>query len=219
MKIKRIILLIMVLAMSLSMLTVAYASEAEVLGEIRDATPIKAGTPNAISEERLANAIEIDMANVPYVIGDGYIEFKLDFDELLADVAPLNAGSVSGNTGVLNAFFPPGATFAESNVVIFNWLNNNSIPWEARVTEVTFTSQITAVQGMTYFPRIYWMDDFGWWIYREFRWSPTIRTNVFNNLWARTNWAVDFAAERIILGQDFGAGATMRSGTLRVFFR
>ncbi|MCL2250078.1 MAG: hypothetical protein FWC13_12520 [Oscillospiraceae bacterium] len=214
MKFKRIISIVLILMLSVSLASVAFATN-----ETRDVNLVNEDVFGNLCPEKVANAIVINMAEIPYVIGDGYIDFELNLDELFAGIEPLFTGTTTGNAPMLNAFFNPGQRFAESNIVIFDWLGFNTIPWYARVTDVQLTSQVTTVQGVSYWPRIYWRDDNGRWDYREFRWEPTIRTNWFNGLWARTMWALDFAAERIIIGQDFGAGATMRSASLRVTWR
>lgn len=210
------------LIVSVSMATVVFANDARLPREIGDIYSTREALP-AIPVDRMT--IEIDMSTVPYVVGDGYIDFKLDFDEILAEIAPFNAGSVTGNNGMLNAFFPPGATFTESPIIFFNWENNISIPWTAQVTDVTFTSQVTSVPGVSYFVTLYVLHE-GQWFFEEFRWNSSIRSNNFNGAWARTQWAFDFFATRVIQPPnpifptpDPGAGATMRSATLRVSFR
>ena len=230
MKIKRIVPFLLALLMSLSMASVVFASEIQPTERVRDSY----SSNTYLSPEEFPemvrdlnfddNYVVLDLNSLPYVVGDGYIEFEIQFDELFAEIVPFRASPLVGNSGVLNAFFPVGQTFAASGIVFFDW-RINSIPINAQITNVTLSSQRTVVPNVTYFVGIHRLFS-GTWTNGvigsvDLPWSATARTSDFNGQDPWGEWAIDFFATRIIppFQQDFGAAATLRSATLRVYFR
>lgn len=145
-------------------------------------------------------------------------------DEFIdVDVPVLNfvSSPLVGNAAMLNAFFNPGQTEATTNLAIFDW-RNISLPANARVTKVEVSSIKTNVAGMTYYVRIGKGSDV-----RNINWAPNIiwaskvNTSYFNNQDPHDYWALSFYARRVITNPmyDYGAGATVRTATLRVYYR
>lgn len=124
-----------------------------------------------------------------------------------------------GNGGKFNAFFNPNQTTATTNMAIFDW-RNSSLPTDAKVTKVEVSSIKTNVTGMTYYVQIgkgSTVNNFSW--ASNMLWSSTVNTNHFNNQDPRGYWALRFyATRRITTTPDYGAGATVSSATLRVYF-
>lgn len=124
-----------------------------------------------------------------------------------------------GNGGKFNAFFNPNQTTATTNVVIFDW-RNSSMPTDAKVTKMEVSSIKTNVTGMTYYVQVgkgSTVNNFNW--APNMLWSSTVNTNYFNNQDPRGYWALSFYATRLITTTpDYGAGATVSSATLRVYY-
>lgn len=137
-------------------------------------------------------------------------------------VVPLSVAAVSPLTGSgggkFNAFFNPNQTTATTNMAIFDW-RDTSIPTNAVVTEVEVRSSRTNVVGMTYYVQVGKGDDvnnFDW--APNILWASTVTTDYFNDQDPNDYWALRFYATRVITGIDYGAGATVSSVTLRVYF-
>ena len=159
--------------------------------------------------------------------GDSYIEIEIPMieeDVVQPDGSILRVARavspLTGNHGVLNAWFNPGQTEALSPPVQFDF-RDDSIPWGSTVTNVTLTSQRTAVTGVTYYlaigkagtPFDNWCPDMIW--------RSTVSTSHFNGEDPWGVWAFEMYATRLILDPrfDYGAGATLTSATLRVYYR
>lgn len=234
MKTKRMISVILIMLLAVTMASLALAAEDQVSERIRDCQSdniylSQDEFPLMIRERNFYNEpITIDLSTFPYVLGNGYVEFEIPIEELFAEIVPFQSSPLVGNAGMMNAFFPPYVTFAVSNLVVFDW-RINSIPWNAVVTNVTLSSQRTAVEGVSYTVGIHRLFS-GTWTNGvigtiDIPWAPTVSTNGFNDDDPWGQWAIDFFATRIIPPPhpifpipDPGAGATIRNAQLRVFF-
>lgn len=162
--------------------------------------PVMATTPIAESE----NYIDIEVPLVP--IDTGFI-------------TPLAISPLTGNAGKLNAFFNIGQTSATTNMAIFDF-RDNTLPVNAKITKVELSSQRTAVPGMTYYAQIgkgSTTTNFNW--APNISWASTVNTNYFNNQNPYDYWALRFYATRTITQPDYGAGATVSSAILRVYWK
>ena len=197
MKTKRLISVILIMLMAIALATPALAADGQI--------------------DRERNVI--DLESLPYVLGDGYIEFEIPLEALYVGINPLMSSPLVGNTGIMNAFFNPGQTQALSAPAIFNF-QISSIPLSARVTNVSVTSQRTASAGVTYFIAVGRATQWGDVWSPDMLWSPTVNTSFFNNQDPYGVWAIELFATRVIPNPqfDFGAGATLRSATLRINF-
>lgn len=148
---------------------------------------------------------------VPESESENYVEIEVP---LVATVSSPQTGTY----GTFNAFFNPGATTATTNMAISDW-RNTDFPTGATVTKVEVYSIKTNVPGMTYYVqvgkgssanRLNWAPNITW--------ASTVTTNYFNGQSPNDYWAVQFYATRIITGPDYGAGATVSTATLRVYF-
>ena len=119
---------------------------------------------------------------------------------------------------MFNAFFNAGQTTATTNTAYFDW-RNTDFPAGATVTKVEVYSIKTNVTGMTYYvqvgkgPTVASLD----WA-PNIEWASTVTTNYFNGQSPDDYWALQFYATRIITTPDYGAGATVSTATLRVYF-
>lgn len=143
-------------------------------------------------------------------------------DENYVDIeVPLVATASSpltGTYGKFNAFFNQGQETATTNVAIFDW-RDKSLPDDATVTKVEVYSIRTSVTGMTYYVQVGKgenVNSLDW--APDLLWSSTVNTTYFNNQDPHGYWAVQFYATRIITSPDYGAGATVSTATLRVYF-
>ncbi len=147
---------------------------------------------------------------------DNYIEIDIT-PEMLRAVSPL-----SRSFGTLNAFFPQGATYAESNYWAIDF-QDDSLPLTAEVTRVEVSSSRTAVAGITYYMHVgRTLPGFNEPVFCPGKlWASTLTFNDFNSMDPWGIWWVAFSAERTILPgiPDFGAGATVPGGTLKVYWR
>lgn len=146
-------------------------------------------------------------------------------EEMYVDVlVPVTMSANSplvGNAGVFNGFFKPGQTETTTNMQIFDW-RKSSIPTNAKITKVEVSSFKTNVPGMTYYVKVGKGSDV-----RNINWAPNIMwkskvdTSYFNNQNPHDYWALSFYAKRVITDpmHDYGAGATVKSATLRVYFK
>lgn len=137
-------------------------------------------------------------------------------------VVPLSVAAVSPLTGSgggkFSAFFNQGQTTATTNTVYFDW-RNTSVPDDAVVTNVEVKSSRTNVSGMTYYVEVgkgTSVNTISW--APDILWASTVETDYFNNEDPNDYWAVRFYATRILPAIDYGAGATVSSVTLRVYF-
>ena len=155
--------------------------------------------------------------------GDSYIEFEIPMieeDVVQPDGSILRVARavspLTGNYGVLNAYFARGETEALSAAPRFNF-RDDTLPINARVTNVTLTSTRTAVSGITYYIAIGKAGE-GW--CPDMIWRSTVSTSHFNGTDPWGEWAFELYATRLIPNPDydFGAAATLTSSTLRVYY-
>lgn len=120
-----------------------------------------------------------------------------------------------------SAFLAKGVTSGTTNMAIFD-CRNDSIPTGAVVTNVEVTSVKTNVTGMTYYVQIgrgsspysiSWAPNI--------LWASTVNTHNFDGLSLNVYWALQFYVTRVIPNPryDFGAGATVSTATLRVYYQ
>lgn len=124
----------------------------------------------------------------------------------------------TGTYGMFNAFFNVSQTEATTNMAIFDW-RNTDFPTNATVTKVEVYSIKTNVPGMTYYVQVgrgLSAAVYDW--APNITWNSTVTTNYFNGQSPNAYWALRFYATRIITGPDYGAGATVSTATLRVYF-
>ena len=153
---------------------------------------------------------------------EGYIDIEIPFDASIGSgrqefALTRSSGTLVGNGAMFNAFLAPGQTTAYTNMAIWDF-RDNSIPQNARITNVTVTSTRTNVPGMTYYVCVGrstpWGDDWA----PNMLWNSTVSTSWFNGEDPWGYWALDFYVTRVITPPDFGAGATVSSATLRIFY-
>ena len=148
---------------------------------------------------------------------EGSVTIEIPADQLASMLA---TGSRSKSFGTCNAFFPQGETYTESALYIF--VNDDaSIPIDAEVTKVEVYSVRTNVPGVAYYVDIGWVDRNNYinWI-DAIPWSSTVSTTAFNGLDPYATWTFAFIATRVIPNpyQDYGAGATLSSVRLTVYY-
>jgi len=149
----------------------------------------------------------------PTISEENYIEIEIEIPLVQTRSSPL-----TGNAGVFNAFFNPNQTTATTNTVHFNWILS-TIPSGSRVSRVEVASVRTNVAGMSYFVQIGRGPNVNSITYApNIPWAATVSTNFFNTQDPSAIWALRFYATRVIVPPDFGAGATVTSATLRVYY-
>lgn len=156
------------------------------------------------------------MAATPIAEGENYIDIEVP---LVPTITPLAISPLTGNVGKLNAFFNVGQTSATTNMSIFDF-RDSTLPTGAKITKVELSSQRTAVPGMIYYAQIgkgSTTTNFNW--APNISWASTVNTNYFNNQNPYDYWALRFYATRTITQPDYGAGATVSSAILRVYWK
>lgn len=162
-------------------------------------------------------------AENPVGTREGYVDIEIPFEESTGNrprVALRSASSpLTGNGGKFNAFFPAGETEALTNVAIFDFCDD-SIPMTAYITNVTVNSVRTSVPGMTYYVCIGRSTPDGDMWAPEILWNTSVSTSRFNGQDPWGYWGLDFYATRVITNPalDYGAGATVSSATLRIYY-
>lgn len=152
------------------------------------------------------------MAAAPETESENYVEIEVP---LVASVS----SPIKHSHTMFNAFFNPYQTTATTDMAIFD-LRTVNVPTGATVTKVEVTSTKTNVPGMTYYVEI----GKGSSVYNlnwapDILWSSTVTCNYFNNQSVLDYWALQFYATRIITNYpDYGAGATVQTATLKVYF-
>lgn len=160
------------------------------------------------------------MATSSIAEGENYIDIEAPLVPTDTEfITPLAISPLTGNVGKLNAFFNVGQTSATTNMVIFDF-RDSTLPTGAKITKVELSSQRTAVPGMIYYAQIgkgSTTTTFNW--APNISWASTVNTNYFNNQNPYDYWALRFYATRTITPPDYGAGATVSSAILRVYWK
>ena len=151
------------------------------------------------------------MAAAPADKGENYVDIEVP-------LTAVRSSPLTGTYGKFNAFFNVGQTSATTNTKIFDW-RNASVPTGAVVTNVEVYSIKTNVPGMTYYVQIgkgsstyslTWAPNLPW--------ASTVNTHYFDGVGPKDYWGLRFYATRIITPPDYGAGATVSTATLRVYY-
>lgn len=126
----------------------------------------------------------------------------------------------TGTYGTFNAFLAKGVTSGTTNMAIFDW-RNTDFPTGATVTKVEVYSIKTNVTGMTYYVEIgkgSTVNNINW--APDIIWSSMVTTHYFDGQSPNDYWALRFYVTRLIPNPqyDFGAGATVSTATLKVYF-
>jgi hypothetical protein len=120
---------------------------------------------------------------------------------------------------VFNANFALGQTEATTNVATFDWHSINVLS-SSIITKVEVSSVRTIVPGVTYYVQVgrgTTADNISY--APNILWNTTVSTDHFNNQPIKDYWALRFFVTRKITQPDFGAGATVASATLRIYFK
>lgn len=174
----------------------------------------------------------MDLNSLPYVIGDGFIEFEVPINATSENISPFATHVVAGSIPTLSAHFARGQTSSMSNTVRLD-SRIDAIPPTAQITNVTVSYNIATG---------HWANTF---VTRHdimlTHFSPNhpsgfntlmspsnqlaahqfMSTNAFNRIDPWGLWDINLVSRRDILmpSADVGATATIRSFNLRVYWR
>jgi hypothetical protein len=163
-------------------------------------------------------------AEEPTMHEEGYfeVEIPLPTDTDPSTVVLFGSGQlITMNGGMFNGFIPKGYVDGNTNVVVFDRATPSGVPSNAVVSKVEVTSTKTNVQGMTHYVligkgnaanNITSVDG-------PLQWASTVTSTFFNGQHPAGYWALQFYATRIILPPDNGAGITINSATMKVYWQ
>ena len=143
---------------------------------------------------------------------------SVNYVEIEVPLVATASSPQTGTYGMFNAFFNINQTAATTNTAYFDWTKTD-FPTGATVTKVEVYSIKTNVTGMTYYVQVgkgSSVTNLSW--APDIEWASTVTTNYFNGQSPNNYWGLRFYATRIITGPDYGAGATVSTATLRVYF-
>lgn len=150
-----------------------------------------------------------------------YIDIEIPIDMLQQQSRAMSP--LTGTSGIINAYFPPGSYEALSPAWTFNF-QDDSIPRNAQITNVTVTYGLTISHpGIICYVAVGRATPTGGDWCPDMRVSPTggtVSTSYFNGQDPWGIWAIELYAIRFppLPSPDYGAAATLSYATLRIYW-